>query len=56
MVEATAVHTMSSPAWRAATVVVEMYSLMGMLAGQLQTLGLSVVKTFLQVIVPFWRG
>ena len=33
MVEATAAHTLSSPAWRAATVVVEMYSLMGMVAG-----------------------
>ena len=33
MVEATAVITLSSPTWRAATVVVEMYSLMGMVAG-----------------------
>ena len=53
MVEATAVHTMSSPAWRAATVVVEMYSLMRMLAGVTANLGPFCSKDFSSGVSSF---
>ena len=46
----------SSPAWRAATVVVDMYSLMRMVSRVTANFGLFVVKTFLQVLVPSLRG
>ena len=50
MVEATAIQPLSSPVWRAAIVVVEIYSLMGMVAGvtayfRPSSLGLSTQKT-----------
>ena len=46
MLEATAVNTIEFT-WTAATVVVEMYPLMGVVAGITAILGLSVLKTFL---------
>ena len=46
MVEATAVHTLRSPAWRAAAVVVEMYSLRGIVAGVTANFGPFCSKDF----------
>ena len=46
---------LSSPAWRAATVVVEMYSLMGMVAGITENFGPLCSKD-LSSGVPSWRG
>ena len=56
MVKATESTPVGSPDRRAGTVVVEIYSLMEMLAWVATNLGLSVVKTFLQVLVPSSRG
>ena len=52
MVEATAVNTIEFT-WRAATAVVEIYSLTGMVAEVTATFwGFSVVGTFLWVLIP----
>ena len=53
MVEATAVHTLRSPALRAATVVVEMYSLMGWVAGVTSNFGPFCSKDFSSGVSSF---
>ena len=59
MVEATAVNDIQFTyleSCHSSTLVVEMYSLRGMVAGVTVNFGPFCSKEFLQVLVPFWRG
>ena len=53
MEEATAVHTIEFTCWRAATVVVEMYSLMGMVAEITENFGPFCSKDFSSGVSSF---
>ena len=48
--------TLGSPAWTAARVILEMQSIIGMVAGVTANFRPFCSKDFLQVLVPSWRG